>query len=138
MSSTLIKLRGFIYYTVTTITVHIFLNFFFRISRRPSRYFYIDNTALSKSIFVFYSLSNLLFCYYFFKNRIYGYGIFLLNEIITVSFSYLILSGFHVYGITGQICSGKTSACEYLKKRYKASIISLDEINRKILKRYYR
>jgi dephospho-CoA kinase len=48
-------------------------------------------------------------------------------------FSYLVLSGFHVYGITGQICSGKTSACEYLKKRYKAAIISLDEINHRIL-----
>ena len=40
-----------------------------------------------------------------------------------------------MYGITGQICSGKTSACEYLKKRYKAAIISLDEINRNILTR---
>ena len=133
MASIILKIIGFMYYTVTTITVHIFLNFFFRISRRPSKRFYIDNTTLSKTVLVFYSLGNLLFCFYFFKNKINGYGYFLLNEIITVSFSYIILSGFHVYGITGQICSGKTSACEYLKKRYRASIISLDEINRKIL-----
>ena len=133
MSSTILKIIGFMYYTVTTISVHIFLNFFFRISRRPSRNFYIDNPPLSKTILVLYSLGNLLFCYYFFKNKIFGYGMFLVNEIITVSFSYIILAGFHVYGITGQICSGKTSACEYLKKRYKAAIISLDEINRKIL-----
>jgi dephospho-CoA kinase len=59
----------------------------------------------------------------------------LLNEIITIIFSCFILSGFHVYGITGQICSGKTSACDYLKRKYGATIISLDDLNREILRK---
>lgn len=130
-----LKFMGFMYYTVTSITIFIFLHVFFRISRRPNPLFYKKNKSVSKPIITFYTLLNLFICYLFFKHKLYGYVIFLLNELITISFSYLVLSGFHVYGITGQICSGKTSACEYLKKRYKAAIISLDDINREILTR---
>jgi dephospho-CoA kinase len=75
----------------------------------------------------------LFVCYLYFRTDYLGYTIYILNELITFFFSYIVLSGFHVYGITGQICSGKTSACEYLKKKYKAAIISLDEINHRIL-----
>ena len=132
---TIVKFFGFIYYTVTSTTIFIFLHLFFRISRRPNPLFYKNNKAISPTISLYFSLFNLFLCYLFFKKRFYGYIIYLLNELITLSFSYIILSGFHVYGITGQICSGKTSACEYLKKRYKAAIISLDEINHKILTR---
>ena len=130
---TLLKYMGFIYYTVTTTTILIFLHLFFRLNRRPNPYFYKENKSTSKPLITFYTLLNLFLCYLFFKNKLFGYVIFLLNELITIFFSYLVLSGFHVYGITGQICSGKTSACEYLKKRYKAAIISLDEINHRIL-----
>ena len=132
---TIAKYIGFIYYTVTSISIYIFLHLFFRINRRPNPLFYKNNKAISPIITIFFSLFNLFLCFLFFRKRYYGYIIYLLNELITISFSYIILSGFHVYGITGQICSGKTSACEYLKKRYKASIISLDEINHKILTR---
>lgn len=133
--TTILKYIGFIYYTVTSITIFIFLHLFFRLSRRPNPRFYKDNKALSLPIIIFYSLLNLFLCYLFFKKKYLGYIIYLLNELITIFFSYLVLSGFHVYGITGQICSGKTSACEYLKKRYKAAIVSLDEINHRILER---
>jgi dephospho-CoA kinase len=132
---TIAKYIGFIYYTVTSISIYIFLHLFFRINRRPNPLFYKNNKAISPIITIFFSLFNLFLCFLFFRKRYFGYLIYLLNELITISFSYIILSGFHVYGITGQICSGKTSACEYLKKRYKASIISLDEINHKILTR---
>ena len=132
---TIAKYIGFIYYTVTSISIYIFLHLFFRINRRPNPLFYKHNKAISPIITIFFSLFNLFLCFIFFRKRYFGYLIYLLNELITISFSYIILSGFHVYGITGQICSGKTSACEYLKKRYKASIISLDEINHKILTR---
>jgi len=135
LMSTTIKCLGFIYYTVTSITIFIFLHLLFRLSRRPNPRFYKTNKALSIPIIIFYSILNLFICYLFFKKHYLDYIIYLLNELITISFSYLILSGLHVYGITGQICSGKTSACEYLKKRYKAAIISLDEINHKILTR---
>ena len=70
------------------------------------------------AIFLYIYVYELPLFSYFFKNKLFGYVIFLLNELITIVFSYIVLSGFHVYGITGQICSGKTSACEYLKKRY--------------------
>jgi dephospho-CoA kinase len=133
--TTILKFIGFIYYTVTSITIFIFLHLFFRLSRRPNPRFYRDNKAISLPIIIFYSLLNLFLCNLFFKKNYFGYIIYLLNELITISFSYLILSGFHVYGITGQICSGKTSACEYLKKRYRAAIVSLDEINHRILER---
>ena len=133
--TTILKCIGFIYYTVTSITIFIFLHLFFRLSRRPNPRFYRDNKAISLPIIIFYSLLNLFLCNLFFKKNYFGYIIYLLNELITISFSYLILSGFHVYGITGQICSGKTSACEYLKKRYRAAIVSLDEINHRIIER---
>ena len=133
LMSTFIKFIGFIYYTGTSITVFIFLHIFSRLFQRPNPHFYKNNKSISFLIIIFYSLLNLFLCYLFFKKNYFGYIIYLLNELITISFSYLILSGFHVYGITGQICSGKTSACEYLKKRYRAAIVSLDEINHRIL-----
>ena len=133
MASAFIKTLGFVYYTITTTTLMIFFNFFARLSRMPNTQFYITNTTFSKPIIIFYSLINLFIFYYFFSNKIQGYTFYLLNEFITLGFSYFILAGFHVYGITGQICSGKTSACEYLKRKYKASIISLDQINKEVL-----
>lgn len=134
MASAFIKTLGFVYYTITTTTLMIFFNFFARLSRMPNTQFYITNTTFSKPIIIFYSLINLFIFYYFFSNKIYGYTFYLINEFITLAFSYFILEGFHVYGITGQICSGKTSACEYLKRKYKASIISLDQLNKEVLR----
>ena len=134
MASTFLKVFGFLYYTVTTTTLIIFINFFLRLNRFPSPQFFITNKVMSKPLIIFYSLLNLLICYYFFSNKIFGYTIYLLNEFVTIAFSYFILAGFHVYGITGQICSGKTSACEYLKRKYRATIISLDDLNRQVLR----
>ena len=134
MASTFLKVFGFLYYTVTTTTLIIFINFFLRLNRFPSPQFFITNKVMSKPLIIFYSLLNLFICYYFFSNKIFGYTIYLLNEFVTIAFSYFILAGFHVYGITGQICSGKTSACEYLKRKYRATIISLDDLNRQVLR----
>ena len=131
--STTIKFIGFIYYIGTSITIFISLHIFSRLFQKPNPNFYKNNKSISFLIIIFYSLINLYLFYLFFKKNYSNYIIYLLNEIITISFSYLVLSGFHVYGIIGQICSGKTTASEYLKKRYKATIISLDEIKHKIL-----
>lgn len=136
MASKFIKIIGFIYYTVTSTTIMIFLNFFLRLNRRPNPQFYIKTRTMSRGLTTFYSLLNLFIFYYFFPNKVYAYALYILNEFITIAFSYFILAGFHVYGITGQICSGKTSACDYLKRRYKATIISLDIINKEILREY--
>ena len=131
----IIKFIGFIYYTGTSITIFIFLHILLRLFHRPNPNFYNKNKSISIIIIILYSFLNLSICYLFFKNNYSSYIIYLLNEIITISFSYLVLSGFHVYGIIGQKCSGKTTTCEYLKKRYKATIISLDEIKHKIFMR---
>ena len=48
MASSLIKTLGFIYYTVTTTTIMIFLNFFARLSRMPNSQFFISNNIFSK------------------------------------------------------------------------------------------
>ena len=134
MASNFLRVFGFLYYTVTTTTLIIFINFFLRLNRIPSPQFFITNQVMSKPLIIFYSLLNLFICYYFFSNKMFGYAFYLLNEFITIAFSYFILAGFYVYGITGQICSGKTSACEYLKRKYRATIISLDDLNRQILR----
>ena len=134
MASAFLKAFVFLYYTVTTTTLIIFINFFLRLNRIPSPQFFITSQVISKPLIIFYSLLNLLICYYFFSNKVFGYAFYLLNEFVTIAFSYFILAGFYVYGITGQICSGKTSACEYLKRKYRATIISLDDLNRQILR----
>ena len=134
MASTFLKFIGFIYYTVVTTSLIILLNFYLRLSRRPNSQFFITNKVISKPLITFYSLINIFIFYYFFSNKIYGYAFYIINELVTIAFSYFILAGFHVYGITGQICSGKTSVCDYLKRKYNATIISLDDINRQIIK----
>lgn len=134
MASSLIKFMGFIYYTIATTSLMILLNFFLRLSRRPNSQFFITGRIIYKSLITFYSLINLFICYFFFSNKIYGYAFYIINELVTIAFSYFILAGFHVYGITGQICSGKSLVCDYLKRKYNASIISLDDINRQIIK----
>ena len=131
--SIIIKIIGFIYYTVTATTLMILINLFLRLKRKPSSKFYISITIIYKPLIIFYSLINLLIFFYFFSNKISGFIFYIINEFITIGFSYFILAGLHVFGITGQICSGKTSACEYLKRKYKATIISLDDLNREII-----
>ena len=135
MALTFIKAFGFLYYTVTITTIIVFLTFFFRLNRRPTAHFYITNKSYSKPLLTLYSILNIFIFYYFCSTIISFLFFYLLNEIITIIFSCFILSGFHVYGITGQICSGKTSACDYLKRKYGATIISLDDLNREILRK---
>ena len=69
--TTILKYIGFIYYTVTSITIFIFLHLFFRLSRRPNPRFYKDNKALSLPIIIFYSLLNLFLCYLFFQKKLF-------------------------------------------------------------------
>ena len=135
MALTFIKAFGFLYYTVTITTIIVFLTFFFRLNRRPTAHFYITNKSYSKPLLTLYSILNIFIFYYFCSTIISFLFFYLFNEIITIIFSCFILSGFHVYGITGQICSGKTSACDYLKRKYGATIISLDDLNREILRK---
>lgn len=124
---------GMIYYTVTTTSLMTLFHFIFRLKRIPNPKAFLQKRVMNKGLITFYSLLNLFIFYYFFNNKVYGYMFFLINESVTIGVSYLFLSGFYVYGITGQICSGKTSACEYLKRRYGAVIINFDDLNREVL-----
>jgi dephospho-CoA kinase len=40
-----------------------------------------------------------------------------------------------VLGLTGQICSGKSTVSRYLEMRYKACVIDVDSLNREVLER---
>ena len=133
MVSKFIKMIGLLYYTIITSTIITFLHFFLRLSRYPSPKSLSSHKVLNKGLVTIYSIVNLFLFYYLFLNKIHGYLLYLINECVTIGISYILLSGFYVYGITGQICSGKTSACNYLHRRYGATIISLDDINRQIL-----
>ena len=136
MALIILKIIGFVYYTVVTTSLTIFINFALRLRRKPNPLFYMKLRTFSKGLTILYSIFNIFIFFFFFSNKINAFVLYLLNEVITIFFSYFILAGFHVYGITGQICSGKTSACDYLKRHYKASIISLDEINKDILREH--
>jgi dephospho-CoA kinase len=36
-------------------------------------------------------------------------------------------------GLTGQICSGKSTAAKYLEEKYKAKVINIDKLNKEVL-----
>ena len=40
---------------------------------------------------------------------------------------------FRILGLTGQICSGKTTAAQYLHSKYNATVIEIDKVNREVL-----
>ena len=128
-----IKIFGYLYYTIATTSILFLINFGIRLLRKPNPQFY-KNSYISIITVILYSILNLFVFNYFFSSKLKAIFFYILNESITLTLDFFILSGFHVYGITGQICSGKTSACEYLKRKYKVSIISLDEINKQILR----
>ena len=134
MASSMIKILGYIYYTFISTTLMIFINFFIRLIRFPNPKFYIENKVISKPLVIIYSLMNLIGFFFLCSSLINCLLFFSINEFITIGFSYYILAGLNVYGITGQICSGKSSVCDYLKRRYNASIISLDDLNREVLR----
>ena len=134
MASSMIILLGYSYYTFISTTFMIFINFFIRLRRSPNPKFYIENKVISKPLVIIYSLINLTVFFFICTKLINLLVFFTINEFITIGFSYFILAGLNVYGITGQICSGKSSVCDYLKTRYNATIISIDDLNREILR----
>ena len=84
--------------------------------------------------------SNLLLAIFFLINSVivkllFGYNsiIILIQKFIIILCSYIIIDRLSILGITGQICSGKSTVCEYLKKNYGAIIINIDQINSEVL-----
>lgn len=80
-------------------------------------------------IFLFY-ISNS-----FFLKSILGFGIIftIIHNLILISLAYVITAKFKVYGLTGQICSGKSFVSNYLRTQYGVSIISIDDLNKRVL-----
>jgi len=78
---------------------------------------------------IFYTISSLVL------NFVFG-----IKPILSIllHLSILIISNFigvrlRVAGLTGQICSGKSTVAKYLTEKYKAYVIDIDELNRKVL-----
>lgn len=85
-----------------------------------------------------YSIAFLIGFYFsnsFLLKNIFGLGIVLsiIHNVIIISLAYIMVTHFRVYGLTGQICSGKSSVSNYLKTHYGVSIISFDEMNKTVL-----
>ena len=57
----------------------------------------------------------------------------ILINVTLLIFSHLVGSKLRLIGLTGQICSGKSTVSEYLASKYKASIIDVDKLNREVL-----
>jgi dephospho-CoA kinase len=84
--------------------------------------------------------SNLLLGIFFLLNSImvkllFGFNstIILIQKLVIILSSYVIIDRISILGITGQICSGKSTICDYLKKNYGAIIINIDHINSEVL-----
>jgi dephospho-CoA kinase len=77
--------------------------------------YYVLNTGLLNYIFHFNPIKTIL-----------------LNLIFLI-FSNFIGSKLRVMGLTGQICSGKSTVSKYLRDKYKACVIDIDKLNREVL-----
>ena len=77
--------------------------------------YYVLNTAILNYFFLFHPMKTIL-----------------------INLFFLLLSNFlgsrlRVMGLTGQICSGKSTVSKYLADKYKASVIEIDKLNREVL-----
>jgi len=48
-------------------------------------------------------------------------------------FSFYLSKKFRIYGITGQIASGKSTVSDYLREKYNSCVLDIDKINREVL-----
>lgn len=115
-------------YSSVSISVTIIFSFVSRLfpyKTRPLQY---------KSLFLPYIII-FGFLNKFLLNLIFSFGtIFsLFHTGIVMGIAYVIIETVSIIGITGQICSGKTTVTNYLKRKYRATIINIDELNREVL-----
>lgn len=59
----------------------------------------------------------------------------MLLNLILLGINNIIGNRLRLIGLTGQVCSGKTSVCNYLLNKYDCSIIEIDKLNREVLER---
>ena len=82
-------------------------------------------------IILFYILNTFFLRLLFSFNTIFS----LLHNAFVISMAYFIVEQVSIIGITGQICSGKSTFVGYLKDHYKASVLEIDRLNREVLNR---
>ena len=125
-----LSILGFIYYNLSLLCIMTYIPLITRTFKKPSQ------LCLSSKQYH----SNLLLAIFFLVNSVivkllFGYNsiIILIQKFTIILCSYIIIDRLSILGITGQICSGKSTVCEYLKKNYGAIIINIDQINSEVL-----
>ena len=80
---------------------------------------------------IFYLINTFILRYLF------DFGVFILftQNAIVFGLSWFLVKSISIIGITGQICSGKSTVVDYLKSKYKAVVIEIDQLNREVLGR---
>ena len=122
----------FFHYSFAIISSLFFQLFIIRIFKRNNKGNKSLNKLFSKIISIIIFMINIIIIYFIFNFSIKT--IIIQSLIIYVIYNFL-SNKFSLYGITGQIASGKSTVTEYLKKKYNARIINIDDINREVLSR---
>ena len=122
----------FFHYSFAIISSLFFQLFIIRIFKRNNKGNKSKNKFYSKIITIIIFIINFIIIYFIFNFSVKT--IIIQSLIIYVIYNFL-SSKFSLYGITGQIASGKSTVTEYLKKKYNARIINIDDINREVLSR---
>lgn len=115
-------------YSSASISITILFSFFSRIFPHKTRP--IEYKSLSLPYIIIFGIINK-----FLLNLIFSFGtIFsLIHTAIAMGIAFVIIETVSLVGITGQICSGKTTLTNYLRRKYRATIINIDELNREVL-----
>lgn len=122
----------FVHYNFVIISVLILEFFLTRILKRKNQRNVSIQKKYQKILSLFIFIINFIIIYFLFDFSILT--IIIQSTIIYIIYKYL-TSKLSLIGITGQIASGKSTVTEYLKKKYNATIINIDEINREVLSR---
>ena len=122
----------FVHYNFVIISVLILSFFLTRMFKRKNQRNFSIQKKYQKILSLFIFIINFVIIYFLFDFSILT--IIIQSTIIYIIYKYL-TSKLSLIGITGQIASGKSTVTEYLKKKYNATIINIDEINREVLSR---
>lgn len=92
----------------------------------------ISKTENYRSIYIyggFYGINTLILNYFF---RIHPLKTIVINVILLI-FSHFIGNRIRLIGLTGQICSGKSTVAKYMESKYSANVIEVDKLNKEVL-----
>lgn len=90
-----------------------------------------SNMSQINHIFVGFYIINSIIMNVVWRFKIYQIIIF---SIVILALSHFLGRKLRVIGLTGQICSGKSTAARFITEKHKAYIIDIDKINAEVLK----